>query len=138
MSDSGDEFVTDGGSELEPEDRTDGVVEGDGTDSARGHTAASAGSDQPEPEPEPVGMLGAREAAVEAAEQLLTHPLEDVIKVAAAGDAWRVVVEVKERDAVPDTQDMLARYEIQVDERGRATEYGLLERYKRGDMRGDL
>lgn len=81
----------------------------------------------------------AQERAREAAAGLLDHPFEGVIEVETAdGDGWRTVVEVVERSAVPDTQDIIGRYEIALDGTGSVTGYELLERYRRGEMKGEL
>lgn len=86
-----------------------------------------------------IGLGDAQERAREAAEELLEHEFEGVIKVETADDdGWRTVVEVVERDAVPDTQDIIGRYEITLDATGSVTGYELLERYRRGDMKEEL
>lgn len=89
-------------------------------------------------EPASIGLVEARQRAVSHAETILEHPIDDVIKVNSRDGGWQVVVEVLERSGVPDTQDMLARYELLVDGTGELTEYSILERYRRGDLRGDL
>lgn len=43
-----------------------------------------------------------------------------------------------ERSAVPDTQDIIGRYEITLDDGGRVTGYELRERYRRGEMKEEL
>jgi hypothetical protein len=122
MSDSPE---PDGESEVDdPLDGDDGSTTDDGSDAG----AESA----------TIGLVEARQRAVSHAETILEHPIDDVIKVNSQGDGWQVVVEVLERSGVPDTQDMLARYELLVDGTGELTEYSILERYRRGDLRGDL
>jgi hypothetical protein len=106
---------------------TDGAADG-GTDGADEESADGA----------PIGLVEARSTAIAEAETVLSDPVEDVIEVRSEGDGWLVTLEVLERSAVPDTQDILARYELTVDATGALTGYGLVERYKRGDMRGDL
>jgi hypothetical protein len=81
----------------------------------------------------------AQDRAKEAAAELLGHEFEGMIQVEAATDSgWRTVVEMLERSAVPDTQDIIGRYEITLDETGNVTGYELLERYRRGDMKEEL
>ena len=85
-----------------------------------------------------VGLAEARSLGVDYATEVLSYPVDNVIKVTSDGDDWRVVIEVVERDAVPDTQDILARYELTVGAAGELTGYSLVERYRRSDLRGDL
>ncbi|MFQ3294843.1 MAG: hypothetical protein ACI9EZ_002239 [Halobacteriales archaeon] len=87
---------------------------------------------------ERIGMLDARKEAVEAAEQLLDHPVEDVIKVESNDGDWRVVIEVLEREAIPDTQDILGRYEFSVSATGELSSYELNERYRRDELKEEL
>lgn len=85
-----------------------------------------------------IGLAEARSVAVEQAESVFDSSVDNVIKVTSDGDDWVVAIEVVERDAVPDTQDILARYELTIGAGGELTGYGLVDRYKRGDLRGDL
>lgn len=106
-------------------------ADGDETNGSSRESGGGESSDQ-------IGIAEARRLAVEQADELLDYPVEGVIKVEASEDGWRVLVEVKERDGVPDTQDILGRYELEVGSGGALTGYGLLERYRRGELRGDL
>jgi hypothetical protein len=84
-------------------------------------------------------LVDAQKRAEEAAEELLDYQFEGIIKAETAdGDGWRTVVEVVERSAVPDTQDIIGRYEIRLDAAGDVTGYELLERSRRGDMKEEL
>jgi hypothetical protein len=88
---------------------------------------------------ETITLVDAQGRAEEAAEELIDHQFEGVIKAEAAdGDGWRTVVEVVERSAVPDTQDIIGRYEIMLDAAGKVAGYELLERYRRNDMKEEL
>lgn len=89
-------------------------------------------------DPERIGMLDARKEAVEAAEQLLDHPVENIIKVESDDGDWHVVIEVLEREAVPDTQDILGRYEFSVSAAGELSSYELNERYRRDELKEEL
>ncbi|WP_227132934.1 gas vesicle protein GvpO [Halorubellus salinus] len=107
---------------------------GDGSDdSPPAETDATADGDT-----EPIGLAAAKDEALAAAEELIDHPIDSVIRIERSGDAWRTLVEVVERSAIPDTQDILGRYEIVVDDSGQLTEYGLEERYRRGESREEL
>lgn len=86
-----------------------------------------------------ISLGDAQDRAREAAEELLEYEFEGIIKIEAADtDGWRTVVELVERNAVPDTQDIIGRYEITLDATGDITGYELLERYRRGDMKEEL
>lgn len=85
-----------------------------------------------------VGAVEAKSIALEQAEQLLSNPVEDVIEVQSGDGEWHVAVESLEREAVPDTQDIIARYEFTIAEDGSLAGYSLVERYRRGDMRGGM
>lgn len=113
-------------------------TEADGGEREPGDESDGSSRESGDGESDPVGIAEARRLAVEQAGELLDYPVEGVIKVEASEDGWRVLVEVKERDAVPDTQDILGRYELEVGSSGALTGYGLLERYRRGELRGDL
>lgn len=87
---------------------------------------------------EAIGIVEARTEALDAVDQLLDHPLEGVVRVEDTDDGWRTLIEVVERSAVPDTQDIIGRYEVLLDRSGTVTGYGLVERYRRGEMREEL
>ena len=44
---------------------------------------------------------------------------ETVVGIVNEAGVWKVLVEALERKAVPDTQDLLGRYEITIDESGK-------------------
>lgn len=114
------------------------------TDPAETNITASDGStDQPDPSKgessgSTIGLGDAQKHAREAATNLIEHEFEGVIKIESTDSGWRTVVEVIERGAVPDTQDIIGRYEIKLDTTGSATSYELLERYRRGEMKEEL
>lgn len=83
-------------------------------------------------------LADAQKRARGAAQDLLEHQFEGIIKAESNDEGWRTVVEVVERNAVPDTQDIIGRYEISLDETGTVTGYELLERYRRGNMKEEL
>lgn len=139
----------DDASELPGTDDSDAGGDGVGgeTDSGAGNsdaeptansTAESSESATADSSPEPIGLAGAKNAAVAAAEELIDHPIDSVIRIERDGDGWRTLIEVVERSAIPDTQDILGRYEIVVDDAGTLVRYGLEERYRRGENREEL
>lgn len=56
------------------------------------------------------------EKALGVIEKLLDKKAESVISVTKDENEWKVLVEVLERRAVPDSQDLLGRYELRLDE----------------------
>lgn len=97
-----------------------------------------ASDEESSPSTDSFTLADAQTRAREAAHDLLEHQFEGMIKVEPNEEGWRTVVEVVERNAVPDTQDIIGRYEITLDGAGTATGYELLERYRRGDMKEEL
>lgn len=77
------------------------------------------------------GMTAAREAAQQLLE-LTGRDVEGVTGLERTDDGWRVEVEVVEVRRIPDTTDMLALYELTVDEDGELEGYRRIRRYTRG------
>ncbi len=78
-------------------------------------------------------VMAVRETVEDVANDLVGHPLDGIIEITEDDDGWEVVVEMVERSAVPDTQDILGQYAIALSESGDVTGYRLRERYRRGD-----
>ncbi len=78
-------------------------------------------------------VMAVRETVEDVANDLVGHPLDGIIEITEDDDGWQVVVEMVERSAVPDTQDILGQYAIALSESGDVTGYRLRERYRRGD-----
>ena len=77
----------------------------------------------------------ASQVATRAAQQLLEltgKGAEGVTGLERTDDGWKVHVEVVEVRRIPDTTDVLALYEVQVDEDGDLMGYRRLRRYARG------
>lgn len=66
--------------------------------------------------------------------ELLNKEPEGVISTKKDGKEWKVVVEVLERRAVPDTQDILGRYELKLDADGEILDYKQIMLRKRADL----
>lgn len=75
-----------------------------------------------------------REQVHETAEGVVGHPLDGITSINRDDDGWRVAVEVVERKGVPDTQDILGRYEMVLDEEFTVVSYERTHRYRRDDM----
>lgn len=78
-------------------------------------------------------ILSIRQTVKSTASDLVGHPFDGVSEITAAEDGWQAVVEVVERKAVPDTQDVIGRYRIDLDEDGTVVGYRRIDRYRRGD-----
>ncbi|GKZ12209.1 gas vesicle protein GvpO, halophile-type [Haladaptatus sp. T7] len=78
-------------------------------------------------------VMDVRETVEDVADDLVGHPLDGIIEITDDGDGWEVVVEMVERSAIPDTQDILGQYAISLSESGDVSGYRLRERYRRGD-----
>jgi hypothetical protein len=72
------------------------------------------------------------------AEEVVGYPLSGILAIDREDDGWRVAVEMIERNSVPDTQDILGRYEITFDEDRTVTGYRRTHRYRRDDMEQDI
>lgn len=66
--------------------------------------------------------------------ELLNKEPEGIIRVRKEGKEWEVIVEVLERRAVPDTQDILGRYELKFDAAGEILDYKQVMLRRRADL----
>ena len=55
--------------------------------------------------------------------ELINKPMEQVVSVVKDGQGWKVVVEALERRAVPNSQDLLGRYELKFTAGGQLLNY---------------
>ncbi len=79
------------------------------------------------------------------AEELIGRPLVSVVSVdrdrnrdGEEEEGWVAAVEILERKSIPDTQDILGRYEITLDADHQITGYRRTHRYRRDDMDQDI
>lgn len=79
------------------------------------------------------GVLAIRRTVQSTAGELIGHAFDGVSEITATEEGWQAVVEVIERRAVPDTQDIIGRYTIELDEDGVVEGYRRRDRYRRGD-----
>lgn len=79
------------------------------------------------------GVLAVRRTVQSSAGELIGREFDAVSEISPTDDGWRAVVEVVERRAVPDTQDIIGRYEIELNENATVHGYRRLDRYRRGD-----
>jgi hypothetical protein len=55
-------------------------------------------------------------SAVEQLQSLLGLETSSVVAASRRGDGWEVMIELIERKAIPDTQDLLGTYDVLLDE----------------------
>lgn len=82
--------------------------------------------------------LSARKAAVAALQQLqqlTTRTPESVVGLEPHEDGWRVTVEVVESARIPDTADIMAEYDVDINASGELAGYSRGARYFRGRTR---
>ncbi|MEU5993679.1 gas vesicle protein GvpO [Spirillospora sp. NPDC047418] len=86
-------------------------------------------------------MMSASEAAKRAVEHVTAmtgRSAESVVGIERAGeDGWRVTVEVVETRRIPDSADILACYDTEVDADGDLVAYRRVRRYPRGRVERD-
>ena len=117
------------------DDRLDSVSNGENgdTDDESGETDDENGSDATETGGSGVGIVDVRNQVRRVAADLIGRPLDGITEVRADDDGWYTTVEVIERNSIPDTQDILGRYELDLDADANVTGYRRLRRYRRGD-----
>lgn len=79
------------------------------------------------------GIVDIRNQVRDSASDLIGRPLDGIVEIERNDDEWRALVEIIERRSVPDTQDILGRYALELDGDGEITGYRRLDRYRRGD-----
>lgn len=92
------------------------------------------------PRREPTRGIGARQAAVAAAgyvQELTGTQPEGLTSLDHSDDGWRIGVEVLESRRVPDSTDILAEYQVDLDRDGDLVAYRRERRYHRGRVEGD-
>ncbi|MFB4310265.1 gas vesicle protein GvpO [Actinomadura sp. GTD37] len=86
-------------------------------------------------------MMSASEAAQRAVEHVTAmtgRSAESIVGIERAGeDGWRVTVEVVETRRIPDSADILAAYDTEVDADGELVGYRRARRYPRGRVERD-
>ena len=114
------------------DDRLDSVSNGENGEN--GDTDDEGGSDATDTGGGGVGIVDVRNQVRRVAADLIGRPLDGITEVRADDDGWYTTVEVIERNSIPDTQDILGRYELDLDADANVTGYRRLRRYRRGDF----
>ena len=74
--------------------------------------------------------------AAHAVAELTGHDVETVISIEPSDGGWKIGVEVVETRRIPDSADILANYEVQVDSDAHLVSYRRTHRYARGQLHG--
>ena len=98
-------------------------------ESPRAATKRAAAKKAAAPQPSPATVA---RRAMEQLADLTGKPPEGVTAVGKTEDGWTVEVEVVESRRIPDSTDILATYEVEMDPSGELTGYRRLRRYARG------
>jgi hypothetical protein len=98
--------------------------------SGNGHNESSGAAPSRKAAPKSLRTIAVT-AATELA-QLIGQKPEGIVGVEQVEDGWRVQIEVVESRRIPETTDILAVYEVDVDTDGMVTGYRRLNRYVRG------
>ncbi|GAA1523614.1 hypothetical protein GCM10009678_00980 [Actinomadura kijaniata] len=80
-------------------------------------------------------MLSASDAAKRAVHyvtEMTGKHAESVVGVERTDDGWRISVEVVESHRIPDSADILACYQAEIDGDGELVSYRRIRRYSRG------
>jgi hypothetical protein len=105
----------------------DTETETEADESARdASTATSTQSDD-------IGIIEIRDRVRDRTPELIGRELDGIIEIQPDDDGWTATVEIVERRSIPDTQDILGRYEIQLDGAGTIRGYRRLSRYRRDE-----
>lgn len=100
-----------------------GEVAADTADEDEGESSSHVGSD----------IMAVRETVQSVTTELVGHQLDGIVELRQEEDGWLAIVEVIERPAVPDTQDILGQYEIELDGPDTVSGYHRVDRFHRGD-----
>ena len=76
-------------------------------------------------------------AALQQLQRLTTRAPESVVGINPHEDGWRVTVEVVESPRIPNTADIMAEYDVDIDSNGDLTAYTRKSRYFRGRTQGE-
>jgi hypothetical protein len=79
------------------------------------------------------GIIDISRMALPLIESILNRKPEGITSLSAEENGWKVNVEVLERKAVPDTQDILSTYELKLTGDGEVTGYKRTTMRRRGD-----
>lgn len=113
---------------------------GSSSKSSSGKSSSSKGSSRKRSSGKSANGRAARDVVLDAAKQLqelIGRPVEGVLGMEKDGDQWTLTVQVLELERVPNTTDVLGRYEVTVDGNGEITAMRRTRRYFRAQAGDD-
>ncbi|PSQ09210.1 gas vesicle protein [Halobacteriales archaeon QS_5_70_15] len=128
-SDDGDDETTE-----EDQDEDETMDESGEEDTSTGGDESGDGE---QPETPASDIMSIRESVETVGHEIIGHRIDGIVEITRDGDGWRASVEVVERSSVPDTQDLLGKYDIELDADGRVAGYRRVDRYRRDDTDRD-
>lgn len=79
-----------------------------------------------------------REHVSDVAGEIVGYPLDGIARIEPNETGAMVAIEVIERSGIPDTQDIIGRYELDLDDALTVASYQRTHRYRRDDMEHDI
>ncbi len=79
-------------------------------------------------------LLKVTEVALDATKKFISKNPETIVDIKEKNNEWSVTVEVLQRKAIPDTQDLLGRYLIRIDNAGEVLGWTQKMIRKRSDL----
>jgi hypothetical protein len=86
--------------------------------------------------PKKITLKNITETAKHELKELTGFNASSVVSIGKKGEVWHVVVELLEKEGIPDRMDILGIYEVVIDATGNVTEYERNGLRKRGDTAG--
>ncbi|WP_277999936.1 gas vesicle protein GvpO [Halocatena marina] len=124
MTDKSDNEESENGKQIE-----DSETKNEGTEDEE----KSSETDTDEISTDEAELIEIRDHVQEVAADLIGRDLDGIAAIHRNDSTWTVAVDVVERHSVPDTQDIMGRYEIHLGSNGEIREYNCSSRYRRGD-----
>ena len=83
---------------------------------------------------EKISLFKVTEIALDATKKFISKNPETIVDIKEKNNEWCVTVEVLQRKAIPDTQDLLGRYLIRIDNAGEVLGWTQKMIRKRSDL----
>lgn len=124
--------------DADAESGSDGDSEAEATDGGSGSGSASNGDSASDSNSDgdadwEVGLIEVQNTVRGNASDLIGHEFDGLIGIERHDGGWRAVVEMVERSSIPDTEDILGRYEIDLGDQAQFQAYRRTDRYRRAD-----
>jgi hypothetical protein len=82
-----------------------------------------------------INLVEATKLAAQHLAELSGRDVVGIVAVERAGELWRVCIEVVELRRIPDSHDLLAQYQAELDADGDLISYRRITRYPRGSTK---